>query len=107
MSSNNIFTMTAKVTDKILLNLIVARTGGLTTSKIIDEILIKPQNANQLARTLNLNYTTITYHTDILCKNNYVNKEKFNNYYYYSPSDKLIKNLDEYILIKEYHKQKK
>lgn len=106
MNANNIFRISTKVNDKILLNLIVARTGGLTTSKIIDEILIKPQNANQLARKLKLNYTTITYHTEILCKNNYVIKEKFNNYYYYSPSDKLIKNLDEYILIKEYYKQK-
>lgn len=106
MKSNNIIGITAKVKDKILLNLIIARAGGITTSKIIDEILIKPQNANQIAKKLNLNYTTITYHTELLCKNNYVIKEKVNNYYYYSPSDKLIKNIDEYILIKEYNNQK-
>lgn len=89
------------ITNKELFNMLIGRPGGKTTLKIIDELLLKPQNAHQLSIALGLNYKTITYHLDILCKYKYVTKEKFNSYYYYFPNDKLIKILDEYRYIKE------
>ena len=90
-----------KKNEKELYNLIAIRNGGRTTMRIIDEILISPKNANQLANTLNLDYKTITYHLEIIYKHKYISKEKYGNYYSYHPSDKLIRNLDEYMIIRD------
>lgn len=87
--------------NKELYTLIVVRSGGRNTVRIIDKILAKPRNANQLSKELNLDYKTIRYHLDIICSHNYFIKEKFGKNYSYFPSDKLIKSLDEYMLIKE------
>ncbi len=86
---------------KDLFNILVGRPGGKTSMIILDEILKKPQNANQLSKALGFDYKTIRYHLKIFCNHNYVVKEKLNSYTYYFPSEKLIKNLDEYKLIKE------
>ncbi|WP_407413058.1 winged helix-turn-helix domain-containing protein [Methanobrevibacter sp.] len=94
-----------RINDKELLNLIVGRDGGKTTIKIIDKILKEPYNTNQLAKTLKLDYNTITHHINIIYNHNYILKLKFENTYFYHPSDKLIKSLDEYYIIKEYMKQ--
>ena len=91
-----------RVTDKELLNLIVGRDGGKTTIKIIDKILTAPYNKNQLAKALKLDYNTITHHINIIYNHNYIQKSKFENIYFYYPSDKLIKSLDEYYSIREY-----
>lgn len=93
--------------NKELFNLIIGRPGGKNTIRIIDEILLKPQNAHQLSDVLDLDYKTIVYHMKIICNHQYATKEKFENYYYYHPSDKLIKNLDEYNIIKEKYSDKK
>ena len=69
--------------------------------KILDEILKNPKNANQLSKMLNLNYTTIIHHTNIMQEHKFITKNKFNKTYYFHPTDKLIKNLDEYYFIKE------
>lgn len=86
--------------DRELYNLIAIRSGGANTIRIIDEILIKPKNANQISKILNLDYKTVTYHLNIICNHDYLTKEKFDNNYSYFPSDKLIRNLDEYNNIK-------
>ena len=100
MTSGNLKLNLARVKDKELYSLIAIRNGGRTTMRILDELLINPKNANQLANILDLDYKTITYHLDIVCRHKYVSKEKFDNYYSYHPSDKLIRNLDEYIIIR-------
>ena len=87
--------------DKELVILILGREGGKTTARIIDSLLEKPYNKNQLTNILHLDYNTITYHTDLLCKHGYATKEKFENSYYYHPSNKLFNHIDDYILIKE------
>lgn len=86
--------------DRELFNLLLGRPGGKTTTNILNEILIQPRNANQLSNILHLDYKTILYHMNILCNHDYVIKEKFDNFYWYQPSDKLISNLEEYNLIK-------
>ena len=96
-----------KISDKELLNLLIGRDGGKTAIKIIDEILKRPYNKNQLSNKLNLDYNTITYHIDIIYKHEYITKEKFGESYFIHPSDKLFKSLEEYKLIKEYLKNKK
>lgn len=80
----------------------IARTGGRTTVKIMDRLLIKPYNKNQLARQLNVDYNTISHHIKIMNKHNYVTKIEFDNCTYYHPSEKLFKSIDEYKLIREY-----
>ena len=103
MKTNKIWT----IKDKELLNLIIGRDGGNTTVKIIDQILECPQNANQLSRILNLGYNTITHHVNIVNDHKYITKIKFDNVFYYYPSEKLLNNLYEYNIIKEYLKIKK
>ena len=86
---------------KELVDLLISREGGRTTMKILDEILKNPKNANQLSKMLNLNYKTIIHHTNIMQEHKNIKKNKFNKTYYFHPTDKLIKNLDEYYFIKE------
>lgn len=94
------------VKDKDLINMLVGRTGGKTTMRILDKIIQKPYNKHQLSRILKLDYNTISYHIDILCKYNYATEEKFESNYFYSPSNKLFNNIEEYNLIKEFLNKK-
>lgn len=86
--------------DKELYHLIAGRNGGRNTMRIIDEILDRPKNANQIANSLELDYKTVRFHLEIICDHDYLVCEKFNNRYSYFPSDKLISNLEEYNKIK-------
>ena len=90
-----------QIKDKELYSMLMGSDGGKARMKIIDEILIKPSNANQLSKRLKLDYKTITYHLDIICSHRYVTKEKFEKKIFYYPGDRLIKNLDEYIDIRK------
>lgn len=90
-----------RINDKELYTMLMGSDGGKTRMRIIDAILIKPSNANQLAKRLKLDYKTIIYHLDIICTHKYLSKEKFDKKTYYYPGDRLIKNLDEYIDIRE------
>lgn len=94
-----------RIHERELSNLLIGRPGGQTTIKVIDEILLKPQNAHQIAKHLGYDYKTIRYHMKILCNHDFAVKEKFEKYTYYYPSDKLLKLLDEYNNIKEINDQ--
>ena len=89
------------IKDKELYSMLMGSDGGRTRMKIIDEILIKPCNANQLSKLLKLDYKTITYHLDIICSHRYMTREKFEKKTYYYPGDRLIKNIEEYIDIRK------
>ena len=55
---------------KYLLGWLIAGTrGGPTRAKIIGTLKETPQNANQLATTLGMDYRTIRHHLDVLQKN--------------------------------------
>ncbi|MEE0934439.1 MAG: winged helix-turn-helix domain-containing protein [Methanobrevibacter sp.] len=92
------------IRDKELYNLILGTNSAKTRIRILDELLAKPFNANQLAKSLKMDYKTIRYHMEIICKHQYATKERFEKYTFYFPSEKLIKHIDEYIQIKEYYK---
>jgi len=49
--------------------LIIGTRGGKTRAKIIKTVKNTPQNANQLATQLNVDYKTIRHHLTILEKN--------------------------------------
>lgn len=87
--------------NKELLTLISDKKGTNTRLKILDAILIQPSNANQIANKLNLDYKTITYHMAIICEYGYATKETLEKTTYYFPSQKLIKNMEEYNTIKK------
>jgi DNA-binding transcriptional ArsR family regulator len=55
---------------KYLLGWLIAGTrGGPTRAKIIEALKETPQNANQLATELNMDYKTIRHHLSVLEKN--------------------------------------
>ena len=55
---------------KYLLRWLIAGTrGGVTRAQIIKTIRENPQNANQLANHLKLDYKTVRYHLEVLEKN--------------------------------------
>lgn len=55
---------------KYLLGWLIAGTrGGPTRAKIIEALKETPQNANQLATALNMDYKTIRHHLSVLEKN--------------------------------------
>lgn len=84
-----------------LVDLLISREGGRTTARIMDKILENPKNANQLSKMLKLNYKTIIHHTNIMQEHDFITKNKFNKTYYFHPTEKLIKDLDEYYFIKK------
>ena len=84
------------IQDKELVSLILGRSGGITTSRIIDLILQKPLNKNQIAKTLNLDYKTVQYHINLLEVHKYAKSERFENVTYIFPTQKLFNALTEY-----------
>lgn len=91
-----------EIKDKELLNFLVGREGGKTSILILDLILQKPFNKNQLARQLGLDYNTVNYHIKIMCNHNYITAEKFEKSVFYYPTEKFNKVYDEYTLLKDY-----
>jgi len=58
---------------KYVLGWLIAGTrGGLTRAKIIDALKETPQNANQLASLLKMDYKTMRHHLEVLEKNRMV-----------------------------------
>ena len=57
---------------KILWWLIAGTKGGINRARIINEIHMRPYNANQLADKLKLDYKTVRHHIKILEDNNVI-----------------------------------
>jgi DNA-binding transcriptional ArsR family regulator len=73
---------------KYLLGWLIAGTrGGLTRAKIIIALKETPQNANQLATSLKLDYRTIRHHLEVLEKNKLIVSagEGYGTTYFLSP----------------------
>ena len=54
---------------RLLWWLLVGTRGGPTRMKLLNVIAKSPMNANQLSREMNLDYTTVRHHLDVLVKN--------------------------------------
>lgn len=85
---------------RILSNIILGRKGGPTTVRIIDELLTKPYNVNQLSQTLHLDYKTVRHHINIIYGCKFLEKEDLGYCVLYYPSNRLINCLKEYYNIK-------
>src|SRR3989304_1200196 len=58
---------------KYVLGWLIAGTrGGITRAQLIKTVHETPQNANQLAKTLKVDYKTVRYHLEVLEKNRIV-----------------------------------
>lgn len=90
------------IKDKELLNFLVGREGGKTSIRILDLILQKPFNKNQIARKLGLDYNTVKYHIKIMCDHDYISEERFEKRVFYYPTEKFNKVYEQYNLLKEY-----
>lgn len=54
----------------VLWYLLASSRGGPTRVRILEALEERPQNANQLATELDLDYTTVRHHLDLLVDNN-------------------------------------
>jgi DNA-binding transcriptional ArsR family regulator len=73
---------------KYLLGWLIAGTrGGLTRAKIITTLKETPQNANQLASRLKMDYRTIRHHLEVLERNKLIVSagEGYGTTYFLSP----------------------
>lgn len=58
----------------VLWYVLASSRGGPTRVRILKQIDERPRNANQLATELDLDYTTIRHHLDVLTDNNVLKK---------------------------------
>jgi DNA-binding transcriptional ArsR family regulator len=58
----------------VLWYLLASSRGAPTRVRILRELDTQPQNANQLATALDLDYTTVRHHLDVLMENNVVTR---------------------------------
>jgi len=74
---------------KYLLGWLIAGTrGGVSRAKIIQTLNETPQNANQLANKLGMDYRTIRHHIEVLEKNRIITSagEGYGTTYFLSPA---------------------
>lgn len=60
--------------DGVLWYVLASSRGGPTRVRIFRALEDRPRNANQLAEELDLDYTTIRHHLDVLMDNNVVKR---------------------------------
>ena len=89
--------------------LIAGSRGGITRAKIIETLRENPQNANQLATSLEMDYRTIRHHLKLLQKNRIITStgDGYGNTYFLSVDLEENYFLFEEILNKLWKKQKK
>ena len=58
----------------VLWHVLASSRGGSTRVRILRAIDERPRNANQLAEELEMDYTTIRHHLDVLMENNVVRR---------------------------------
>jgi DNA-binding transcriptional ArsR family regulator len=89
--------------------LIAGSRGGLTRAKIIEILHEQPQNANQLAASIEMDYRTIRHHLKVLEKNRLITSagDGYGNTYFLSVDLEENYILFEEIVNKLWKKQKK
>jgi DNA-binding transcriptional ArsR family regulator len=95
---------------KYLLGWLIAGTkGGLTRARIIGVLKKTPQNANQLASRLGMDYRTIRHHLNVLQKNRIIASagEGYGTTYFLSPAMEENYALFEDIMDKIWKKEKR
>ncbi|WP_435359123.1 ArsR/SmtB family transcription factor [Haloarchaeobius sp. DFWS5] len=78
----------------VLWHLLASSRGGPTRVRILRALDARPRNANELATELDMDYTTIRHHTDILVKNNVLRRTDDDYAAVYLFTDQLRSNWD-------------
>ncbi len=81
-----VFALSEASTRRLLWWLLKSTRGGPTRVRILRAILSRPLNANQLAKELEMDYTTVRHHLDVLVKNGVLESvgEKYGAIFYLS-----------------------
>lgn len=77
-------------------DIILGRKGGNTSLKIIRILLDTPCNINQIAKIMNINYSTADYHIKFLVKNEILVKKSEGYGALYMVASTLKKNIEKY-----------
>lgn len=88
-------------TNKSLEIILLQKKGGKTTARIIEQLLKRPYNSNQIAKLLNISYNTAYYHFQIMLKFNLVEKKQTKYGTYYVAKENLIDEKDSFEEIKK------
>ena len=81
--------------------LLLQRKGGKTSARIIEQLLIRPYNSNQMAKALNVSYNTAYYHFQLMVKNKLIEKKETKYGTFYVATEKLINEKDSFEEIKK------
>jgi DNA-binding transcriptional ArsR family regulator len=54
----------------VLWHLLASSRGGVSRTRILRAVDERPRNANELTEALDLDYTTVRHHTDVMIENN-------------------------------------
>jgi DNA-binding transcriptional ArsR family regulator len=73
--------------------------GGVIRAKIVKLLHERPSNANQIARRLKMDYTTIRYHIDVLLKHGIVETSENTYIVMYFLTDNMLQHWDEFLEI--------
>ncbi|WP_295613618.1 winged helix-turn-helix domain-containing protein [uncultured Methanobrevibacter sp.] len=84
-----------------LVFLLLQRKGGKTTAKVIEQLLIRPYNSNQMADALNVSYNTAAYHLRLMQKNKLIERKNSDYGTYYVATESLLKEKDSFEEIKK------
>jgi predicted transcriptional regulator len=82
-----------RATKRLFWWILVGTSGGLNRARIINEIIKKPRNANELANILKLDYKTTRHHLDMLEKNRFITSIGSKYGMAYFPAELLEKNM--------------
>ena len=80
---NDIMYIEENETQKALKIILLQKKGGKNCARIIEKLLIRPYNSNQMANELHISYNTAYYHFQIMLKYDLINKmpSKYGTFY--------------------------
>ena len=96
--------------ERALYWLLAGTMGGINRVKILQELLKRPQNTNQLSKVLCLDFKTVQYHLQVLEKNGFVTFKGGGGFpKIYFPSQLIEDNIDQFnkIMIQIENQEKK
>ena len=68
--------------------------GGKTRARIIEKIIIRPYNPNQIANILGISYNTASYHMRIMVDKNLIRKTSSSYGSMYEATDELMEEIE-------------
>lgn len=81
--------------------LLFQKKGGKTSARIIEQLLIRPYNPNQIAELLDISYNTAYYHMQIMQKFNLIEKKTDQYGSFYEATEALLNESESFFKLKE------